>query len=275
MHFDWPDSEQLNQDLRDVVLARRTSSCGTVKTNRGGWQSDADLQDWQEAPVRQLLQQMTSLAQEYVARQTGRTAEDFASGWKIRAWANINERGHYNRRHDHLGVHSFFSGVYYVNVGDITAGTASGGRTRFEDCSFVAIDIDREADPLRRDYLMTPRNGRMLLFPASLMHSVESYGGSQQRITIAFNLYHPGFTVPRLGERLQQSDWWLTNFRGLVLLKRKIPEKLYALTLLPRQLLVRRVSNPLSLQAWGQHIEAAMQHATALASERFETKRNA
>ncbi|WP_374584639.1 TIGR02466 family protein [Pseudoduganella sp.] len=275
MHFDWPDSEELNRALRDVVLARRTSSCGTVKTNRGGWQSNADMQDWQEAPVRQLLERMTTLAREYVARQTGRDAAEFATGWKIRAWANINEHGHYNRRHDHLGVHSFFSGVYYVNVGDITAGTASGGRTRFEDCSFVAIDVDRQPDPLRRDYFMTPRNGRMLLFPASLMHSVEVYGGTQQRITIAFNLYHPSFTVPRLDERLQASDWWLTNFRGLVLLKRKIPEKLYALVLLPRQLLARRVSNPLSLKAWGQHIDAAMQHATALASEHFETKRNA
>ncbi|KQZ26019.1 TIGR02466 family protein [Duganella sp. Root1480D1] len=274
MYFDWPDSEQLNRELRDVVLARRTTSCGTVKTNRGGWQSDADLQDWQEAPARSLLQRMTGLAAEYVARQTGRDAAEFAAGWKIRAWANVNEQGHYNRRHDHLGVHSFFSGVYYVNVGDIEAGQAAGGRTRFEDCSFVAIDVDRDADPLRRDYFMTPRNGRMLLFPASLMHSVETYGGTQQRITIAFNLYHPSFTVPRLVERLQQDDWWMTNFRGLIVLKRKVPEKLYAMRLLPRQLAARKVSNPLSLSAWRQHIDAAMQHATALASEHFEARRN-
>jgi hypothetical protein len=80
--------------------------------------------------------------------------------------------------------------------------------------------------------------------------------------------------VPRLDERLQQDDWWMTNFRGLVLLKRKIPEKLYAMRLLPRQLAARKVSNPLSLKAWGRHIDAAMQHATALASEHFEARRN-
>jgi uncharacterized protein (TIGR02466 family) len=274
MHFDWPDSEQLNRELCDVVRARRSGSTGTVKTNRGGWQSNADLQDWQEEPVHRLLERMTSLAREYVARQVGRDSAEFASGWKIRAWANVNERGHYNRRHDHLGVHSFFSGVYYVNVGDIEAGQAEGGRTRFEDCSFVAIDIDRDADVLRRDYFMTPRNGRMLLFPASLMHSVETYGGAEQRITIAFNLYHPSFAVPRLAERLRQDDWWMTNFRGLALLKRKIPEKLYALLLLPRQLAARKVAQPFSLRAWGDHLDAAMQHATALASEHFEAKRN-
>lgn len=275
MHFDWPDSGPLNQDLLEVVLARRAGSSGTVKTNRGGWQSDADLQDWHEPPVRVLLQEMIDLAQEYVARQTGRVDPAFASGWKIRAWANVNERGHFNRPHDHLGRYSFFSGVYYVNVGDIEAGQAGGGRTRFEDWSFVAIDVDRDADPTRRDSFMAPRNGRMLLFPASLMHSVEPYDGAAQRITIAFNLYHPGFSVPRLEERLKHADWWWTNFRGLVLLKRKAPEKLYALSLLPRAIRARPVTNRLSINAWRKHIGIAFQNATALASERYEAKRNA
>ena len=275
MHFDWPDSAPLNQALRDVVLARRAGSSGTVKTNRGGWQSDADLQDWQEPPVRALLQQMLDLAQEYVARQTGRDDPAFASGWKIRAWANVNERGHFNRAHDHLGRYSFFSGVYYVNVGDIEAGQAGGGRTRFEDWSFVAIDVDRDNDPTRRDSFMMPRNGRMLLFPASLMHSVEPYEGAAQRITIAFNLYHPGFSVPRMEQRFKDSDWWWTNFRGLMLLKRKVPEKLYALTLLPREIMARPVTNPMSLHAWRTHLSIALQSATALASESFELKRNA
>jgi len=275
MYFDWPGSEELNAALREIVLGRRVHSAGTVKTNRGGWQSETNLQDWQEPAVRQLLDNMLDLAREYVARQTGRHDPDFDSGWKIRAWANVNERGHFNRVHDHLGRYSFFSGVYYVNVGDIEAGQAGGGRTRFEDWSLVAIDTNREHDALRRDMLMTPRNGRMLLFPASLMHSVERYEGDAQRITIAFNLYHPGFAIPRLEQRLAQSDWWWTNFRGVMVLKRKIPEKLYALSLLPRMVLARRVSRPLSPLAWKQHLAMALSHATALASERFEAKRNA
>jgi uncharacterized protein (TIGR02466 family) len=246
-----------------------------VKTNRGGWQSETDLQDWQEPPVRQLLERMLTLAREYVARQTGRRDPDFEQGWKIRAWANVNERGHFNRVHDHLGKYSLFSGVYYVNVGDIEAGRAGGGRTRFEDWSLVAIDTNREADVLRRDVLMTPRNGRMLLFPASLMHSVERYDGDTQRITIAFNLYHPGFGVPRLERRLQQDSWWWTNFRGIMLLKRKVPEKLYALALLPRMMIARRIHNPMSAHAWKQHLSLALSHATALASERFEAKSDA
>lgn len=275
IYFDWPDSEALNLALRDVVLARRETTSGVVKTNRGGWQSDTDLQDWQDPASQQLVARMITLAKEYVARQIGRHDPAFESGWKIRAWANVNERGHFNRTHDHLGRYSFFSGVYYVNVGDIESGQAGGGRTRFEDWTRVAIDVNQNADTLRRDYLMTPRNGRMLMFPASLMHSVETYDGNTQRITIAFNLYHPGFSVPRLEEHLQQADWWWTNFRGLMVLKRKVPEKLYALSLLPKQVLARRVSNPLSFKAWRAHLSTALNHATALASERFEARRNA
>jgi uncharacterized protein (TIGR02466 family) len=275
MHFDWPDSGALNEALREVVLAHRALHDGAVKTNRGGWQSTADLQHWPEPAVRQLVERMVGLAREYVERQTGRRDEAFANGWKIRAWANVNERGHFNRSHDHLGKYSYFSGVYYVNVGDIEEGQAGGGRTRFEDWSFVAVDVDHEADPLRRDVFMTPRNGRMLLFPASLMHSVEPYHGDAQRITIAFNLCHPGFSVPRIEERTRETGWWWTNFRGVMILKRKVPEKLYALALLPRELIAHPVTDALSARAWRSHLASALKHATALASEHFDAKRNA
>ena len=60
-----------------------------------------------------------------------------------------------------------------------------------------------------------------------------------------------------------------------MLLKRKIPEKLYALALLPRMMIARRIHNPMSPHAWKQHLSLALSHATALASERFEAKTDA
>lgn len=273
MYFDWPDSQKLNEALRDIVLQRRQISVGVVKTNRGGWQSDTDLQDWPDPAVKVLVSRMITLVREYIARQIGRHDPIFDQGWSVRAWANVNEKGHFNRTHDHLGRQSFFSGIYYVNVGDIESGKVGNGRTRFEDWTHVAIDINQESDVLRRDYIMTPRNSRMVLFPASLLHSVETYGGDTQRITIAFNLYHPGFGIPRMEEYMQRGDWWWANFRGLMIAKRKLPEKLFALTLFPGQLLARKVDHPLSIGAWWRHIGSAMGHATALASERFEAKR--
>ena len=268
IYFDWPDSQALNEALRDCVLDKRQKVSGVVKTNRGGWQSDTDLQDWKEPATDQLMQRVITLAKEYVARQTARRDSVFDSGWKIRAWANVNEKGHFNRTHDHLGRHSFFSGVYYVNVGDIESGAVGGGRTRFEDWTRVAIDIDRNPDVLRRDYFMTPKNGRMLMFPASLMHSVEIYEGDTQRITIAFNLYHPAIGVPRLEEHIMQADWWWTNFRGLVIAKRKLPEKLYALGLVPKYFFAGKTRSG----GFKQRLNTALGHATAQASELFEKK---
>lgn len=268
IYFDWPDSQSLNEALRDCVLDKRQKVSGVVKTNRGGWQSDTDLQDWKDPATDQLMQRVITLAKEYVARQTGRRDSVFDSGWKIRAWANVNEKGHFNRTHDHLGRHSFFSGVYYVNVGDIESGAVGGGRTRFEDWTRVAIDVDRDTDVLRRDYFMTPKNGRMLMFPASLMHSVEVYEGDTQRITIAFNLYHPAIGVPRLEEHIMQADWWWTNFRGLVIAKRKLPEKLYALGLVPKYFFAGKTSSG----GFKQRFKTALGHATAQASEMFEKK---
>lgn len=264
MHFDWPDGEALNAGLREAVQAHRRTSLGVVKTNRGGWQSDTDLQDWPEPAAQELMRRVLRLVREYLARQGGGSDPVFDSGWRIRAWANVNEHGHFNRTHDHLGVHSFISGVYYVNVGDIESGQVGGGRTRFEDWTRVAVDTSRDADTERRDFYMTPRNGRMVLFPAALMHSVEPYLGHAQRITIAYNLYHPALGVPRLAPFLEQADWWWTNFRGLVILKRKLPEKLHALALLPRCLAAQKGSLGM---AWAQ--------ATAQASEEFEARRAA
>lgn len=267
MHHDWPDSAAINAGLREAVARRRASSLGVVKTNRGGWQSDTDLQDWQEPAVRELLERMSLLAREYLARQNGVDDPRFASGWQVRAWANVNGHGAFNRTHDHLGQRSFISGIYYVEVGDIESGAVAGGRTRFEDWTHVALPLDAPAEG--RDTFMSPRNDRMVLFPASLMHSVEAYQGQAQRVTIAFNLYHPALQVPRIEHRLQQADWWWTNFRGLMLAKEKLPEKLYALGLLPQQLMGRAVQG----RSLAARLKLAWAHATALASERFEAQR--
>lgn len=266
MHHDWPDSQTINAGLREAVARRRASSLGVVKTNRGGWQSDTDLQTWDEPAVQELLRRISLLAREYLARQ-GADDPRFASGWQVRAWANVNGHGAFNRSHDHLGQRSFISGIYYVDVGDIESGAVGGGRTRFEDWTHVALPL--EAPAIGRDVFMAPRNDRMVLFPASLMHSVEAYQGHAQRVTIAFNLYHPGLQVQRIEHRLKQADWWWTNFRGLMLAKQKLPEKLYALSLLPQQLVGRAVQGN-SLTA---RVRLAWAHATAQASERFEARR--
>ncbi len=273
MYFDWPESKEFNQQLKAIILEKKVHSPGLVKTNRGGWQSETNLETWQHPEIEILSQRIIQLVQEYVARLSGQYDERLTTGWKIRAWANVNQKGHFNRTHDHLGRYSFFSGVYYVDAGDIDEHGNANGRTIFEDWTYVATPMLDNPDIYKRDFKMIPRNGRMLLFPASLMHSVETYDGDKPRITIAFNLYHPGFAVARLEHREQAANWMWTNFRGLMILKRKIPEKLFALLSIPRLLATRPIPKPLSLKTFRAHITTSINHASALASERFESKR--
>jgi uncharacterized protein (TIGR02466 family) len=273
IHFDWPESEGFNSRLKEIILDTRIHSAGVVKTNRGGWQSETNLQTWQYPEIETLKERIIQLAQEYVARTLGKRDKRYETGWTIRAWANVNQKGHFNRTHDHLGSHSFFSGVYYVDVGDIDEQGNGNGRTVFEDWTYVATDILDNPDPHQRDFKMVPKSGRMLLFPASLMHSVETYTGDRPRITIAFNLFHPGFAVARLAERVRSADWMWTNFRGVVILKRKIPEKLFGLAMVPRLLVSKPIPRPWSFRGLWAHFSTTVSHAFALTSERFEKRK--
>ncbi len=274
LYFDWPGSDHLNERLREIVFDVRTRSAGVVKTNRGGWQSDADLETWPYEEIQQLTDRIVRFAVEYISRIYGSRDPRYQTEWSIRAWANVNEKGSFNRTHDHLGRISFFSGVYYVDVGDVgVSGSPESGHTLFEDWTHVPVNILGDPNAHRQDFKMVPRNGRMVLFPAGLMHSVEKYTGDRPRITIAFNLHHPGFAVPRLAHRELATNWMWANFRGLMLLRRKFPEKVAALFSIPRVLASSPLPRPASVKTFWQYLSTATRHAFALASERFE-KRN-
>lgn len=273
MHFDWPDSAALDGRLTEIIFEMQARSAGVVKTNRGGWQSEKNLEDWPYAEVETLKSRILAFAQEYVARTFGAGRTPDPSAWKLSAWANVNRKGHFNRSHDHVGRFSFFSGIYYVDVGEIDEHGRADGRTVFENWVCVATDAAAKQGSLGSDVRMIPKSGRMVLFPASLMHSVEPYTGERPRITIAFNLCHPAFAIPRLAARELETKWLWRNFRGVALLGRKVPEKLLGVALIPRLLRARPLPRPLSIGGVFAHIETSVSHAFALAAERFEAAR--
>lgn len=57
----WPDSCELNQALKELVLTRKGQDKGISTTNVGGWHSKKDLQEWNEPCVRALLERMLVL----------------------------------------------------------------------------------------------------------------------------------------------------------------------------------------------------------------------
>jgi uncharacterized protein (TIGR02466 family) len=103
-------------------------------------------------------------------------------------WANINPRGAYHPMHHH--PNNYLSGVYYVAVPSPTS------RIIFQDPRPAMIM------PRPRQFTRMTANGadaqskegRLLIFPAWLKHTVPSNDSDGERISISFNLMFRNFS---------------------------------------------------------------------------------
>src|SRR4051794_4844877 len=57
----WHGSDELNAQLRQVVLDRMAVSPGLKKSNCGGWQSERNLQLWGAPAIDELLERMRTM----------------------------------------------------------------------------------------------------------------------------------------------------------------------------------------------------------------------
>lgn len=185
------DAETLNRALRESILAREKTHPSTQHSNKGGWQSNWDLETWGGEAVARLLAFARDTATRLTADRDGKPA---APVWKLNSWANINRTGHGNEFHCHPG--SFWSGTYYVDDGGIAANPALGGELEFMDprgpapamyAPNLTFAVPGGAS-IGASQTITPRAGMMVLFPAWVLHAVRPYGGQATRISIAFNL---------------------------------------------------------------------------------------
>ena len=224
----WPDSETLNAELRRVIMAKMASSPGVVDSNEGGWHSARDLPTWEDAAIARLIDRVRSMVRELVALTVPDPSAGHLEGWEIEGWANVNTRGALNKSHHHAGGRTnrnLWSGIYYVDDGGRPTDAAHAGVTKFEDRSGVPKEILRCADPFERELTVVPTPGLMVLFPATLRHYVSAHATEAARITIAFNLKHPGFVIPRYPEPEPPSFLW-RNLRGPMLLATRVMRRL-------------------------------------------------
>jgi len=197
--FDVPDAPALNVELRRVIEQREKSHPSTQKSNLGGWQSSWDMDRWGGAPAIKLLAVGRNLANRMTTDREGKSVNGphpgfFAVTWLANMWANVNRSGHGNEYHSHPGA--YWSGVYYVDDGGISADPSLGGELEFMDPRGPAPAMNAphlayampgglSAGATER---VRPRTGRLVLFPAWMMHQVRPYHGTAERISIAFNL---------------------------------------------------------------------------------------
>lgn len=186
-----PDAARINAELSKILLAREKSQPSKSHSTTGGWQSTWDVDKWAGLGAMQILATARSVASRAT---TDRTGKPVSPVWKSNMWANINRSGHGNEFHCHPG--SFWSGVYYVDDGGIAADPSLGGELEFMDprAPGVAMYAPELAFALPgglsvgANEIIAPRAGRMVMFPAWLLHQVRPYRGSAARISIALNL---------------------------------------------------------------------------------------
>lgn len=188
---DVPDAAALNAELRRAILEQEKVSPGTQHSNLGGWQSSWDMERWGGAPAARLLDVARGVVNGLTCDRQGRAV---TITWKANIWANVNRAGHGNEFHFHPG--SFWSGVYYVEDGGIGADPSLGGELEFMDprgatpamyAPHLAWTVPGGRS-MGACETIPPRAGRMVLFPAWMLHAVRPYRGAAERISIAFNL---------------------------------------------------------------------------------------
>jgi uncharacterized protein (TIGR02466 family) len=188
---DLPDGAQLNTALIPVLLKREAEQPSESRSTLGGWQSSLDLDKWAGAPAIKLLAIARNIANRIT---TDRTGKPVAILWQANMWANINRSGHGNEFHSHPG--SYWSGVYYVDDGGVSAAPGLGGELEFMDprgpapamyAPHLAFALPGGLSA-GTNQTIVPKAGRLVMFPAWLLHQVRPYLGTAQRISIAFNL---------------------------------------------------------------------------------------
>ena len=186
-----PEAAGINLELKTLILERAQSVPSTDHSNRGGWQSTWDFQDWSGEPGHIILSAAKRVAMSLTCDRAGNAV---SPDWKINSWTNINRRDNGNEFHIHAGC--LWSGTYYVDDGGAAEDEALGGEFEIQDPRGpAAIMYAPTLAPKVPGGLSTgvselirPKAGTMILFPAWLSHSVRPYKGDDVRISIAFNL---------------------------------------------------------------------------------------
>ena len=188
---DLPDAAALNATLRPHIYAWRDEDReGLTRSNvreAGTWHSATSMATRPE--FRSLVARIITTARE-VFDSLG-----YHSAWRpwvANMWANIAPRYGFNRGHSHPSC--LWSGVYYVQVPE------RAGRLYFLEPRAQALVLEpvyeralADRPESWREVYFEPLEGRIILFPAWLVHEVEpnmseTEGPAGDRISVSFNI---------------------------------------------------------------------------------------
>ncbi len=181
-----PDCEALNAGLKRIILAREAASRGILKSNRGGWHSEIDLLAWPEPEIARLKLVIDGAVQR-ISRMPAREHGDKVKlAYRCEAWANVNRNSDYNGLHSHSGFH--WAVVYYVATGEEAPGYPRNGSLELRDPRPAATHGRLAGFYFGREFVIRPKPGIVVAFPAWVEHGVNPFFGTGERISIAVNV---------------------------------------------------------------------------------------
>jgi uncharacterized protein (TIGR02466 family) len=107
-------------------------------------------------------------------------------------WFNIASPGESTGWHDHKD-RSLLSGVYYLKVPD------NAGNINFRE---------KNGDQFR-EWQIRSQTGKMILFHSNMEHSVSKNKSSENRISIAFNLYALPIDIDAFSDSYSSNKFYL------------------------------------------------------------------
>ena len=177
---------KVHEPMNRAILANLEAMMGERPPVKAGGtlQTDNDLHTFEA--FADLTQRITSTVEGVL-----RFLEIDYSDFEITGcWANINPPGGINTPHMH--PNNYLSGVYYVQTG------AGADSIFFADprpqASMILPRTKRENIYSANQASIEAKPGRMIVFPAWLVHGVPANRSQQDRVSVSFNAMFSSFT---------------------------------------------------------------------------------
>ena len=170
--------QSINEQLEKDILNWYNKDKGINRTNVNGWHSKTTMH---EMPEYKRLTDALYEAQKKIYIEEDLDSEPFLGNM----WANVNPKGGMNRAHIH--PNSLWSGVYYVKA------NKNSGHLKIDDPRSIASmsrpRLKEKQHPMRlwRESSFEPKAGRLIMFPAWLVHCVDPNMSDELRISVSFN----------------------------------------------------------------------------------------
>lgn len=186
----WATLSAFLADLARTLHAIHDSQGATLDQSvRGGTQTNVDLTRSRDPLLRTLLRALETPIADYVAklgrsgdllaeplaaRNTGGFA--FSGAWSVRLKPGAG------RHVNHTHPQGWLSSAFYVDLPEAVAAGGEEGWIQFGEPGYPT----RPA--LSAEHKVRPEPGRLVLFPSYMWHGTRPFGGTQTRLTFAFDV---------------------------------------------------------------------------------------